>query len=171
MTQMTAQMMSEKEMFLQSWEREHLTTLKVLKAYPESMKEFKPNPVLKTARELAFMFAGEESMMVNGVITGKIDFKGEMPKAPATMKEAIDDYERLHTAMSKKLKGLSDEELNKTMKFFTAPKTMGDVRRIDVLWMTLMDQVHHRGQFSVYLRMAGGKVPSIYGPSADEPWM
>ena len=28
-----------------------------------------------------------------------------------------------------------------------------------------------RGQFSVYLRMAGGKVPSIYGPSADEPWM
>jgi len=24
---------------------------------------------------------------------------------------------------------------------------------------------------SVYLRMAGGKVPSIYGPSADEPWM
>ena len=29
------------------------------------------------------------------------------------------------------------------------------------------DQIHHRGQFSIYLRMAGGKVPSIYGPSAD----
>jgi hypothetical protein len=25
-------------------------------------------------------------------------------------------------------------------------------------------------QFSIYLRMADGKVPSIYGPSADEPW-
>lgn len=34
-----------------------------------------------------------------------------------------------------------------------------------------VDSVHHRGQFSVYLRLAGGKVPSIYGPSADEPWM
>ena len=33
-----------------------------------------------------------------------------------------------------------------------------------------MDQVHHRGQFSVYLRMAGGKVPSITVPPADEPW-
>ena len=41
----------------------------------------------------------------------------------------------------------------------------------DVLWGILMDSIHHRGQFSVYLRMAGGKVPSIYGPSADEPWM
>jgi uncharacterized damage-inducible protein DinB len=35
----------------------------------------------------------------------------------------------------------------------------------------LCDQIHHRGQFSVYLRMADGKVPSIYGPSLDEPWM
>jgi uncharacterized damage-inducible protein DinB len=30
---------------------------------------------------------------------------------------------------------------------------------------------HHRGQLSVYLRLADGKVPSIYGPTADEPWM
>lgn len=27
---------------------------------------------------------------------------------------------------------------------------------------------HHRGQLSVYLRMLGVPVPSIYGPSADE---
>jgi len=27
---------------------------------------------------------------------------------------------------------------------------------------------HHRGQLSVYLREVGEKVPSIYGPSADE---
>lgn len=25
-------------------------------------------------------------------------------------------------------------------------------------------------ELSVYLRMADGKVPSIYGPSGDEPW-
>ncbi len=30
--------------------------------------------------------------------------------------------------------------------------------------------VHHRGQLSVYLRPMGGKVPSIYGGSADEPF-
>jgi uncharacterized damage-inducible protein DinB len=28
--------------------------------------------------------------------------------------------------------------------------------------------VHHRGELAVYLRPMGSKVPSIYGPSADE---
>ena len=28
--------------------------------------------------------------------------------------------------------------------------------------------IHHRGQLSVYLRLTGAKVPSIYGPSGDE---
>jgi len=35
----------------------------------------------------------------------------------------------------------------------------------DVQW----DAIHHRGQLSSYLRPMGGKVPSIYGPSADDP--
>jgi hypothetical protein len=29
--------------------------------------------------------------------------------------------------------------------------------------------IHHRGQLSVYLRLLDVPVPSIYGPSADEP--
>ena len=32
----------------------------------------------------------------------------------------------------------------------------------------LVHMVHHRGQLSAYLRPAGGKVPAIYGSSADE---
>ena len=47
---------------------------------------------------------------------------------------------------------------------------MGDIPNIQFLWFILHDHIHHRGQFTVYQRMAGGKVPSIYGPSADEPW-
>ena len=34
-------------------------------------------------------------------------------------------------------------------------------------WMLFLDAVHHRGQLSTYIRPMGGKVPSIYGPSAD----
>jgi uncharacterized damage-inducible protein DinB len=48
---------------------------------------------------------------------------------------------------------------------------MGELRVMDVLWFALMDQIHHRGQFSVYMRLTGAKVPSIYGPTADESWM
>jgi uncharacterized damage-inducible protein DinB len=38
----------------------------------------------------------------------------------------------------------------------------------EMLWSFLFDAIHHRGQLSTYLRPAGGKVPSIYGPSADD---
>ena len=27
---------------------------------------------------------------------------------------------------------------------------------------------HHRGQLTVYLRLLGAKVPSVYGPTADD---
>jgi uncharacterized damage-inducible protein DinB len=64
-----------------------------------------------------------------------------------------------------------DSRLRETIQFFTGPKQMGDFPVSEVLWLMLMDSVHHRGQFSVYLRMTGCKVPSIYGPTADEPWM
>ena len=40
----------------------------------------------------------------------------------------------------------------------------------DMLFGFLFDAIHHRGQLSIYVRlMAGGRVPSIYGPSADDP--
>ena len=36
-----------------------------------------------------------------------------------------------------------------------------------LMWMLFLDAVHHRGQLSTCIRPMGGKVPAIYGPSAD----
>src|SRR3989454_2617583 len=96
---------------------------------------------------------------------------GKLPAPPATLQDVITTYEQAHQAFIERVRRTPEAELNKTVKFFVAPQQMGDVRKLDVLWFMLMDQVHHRGQMSVYLRMADAKVPSIYGPSADEPWM
>jgi uncharacterized damage-inducible protein DinB len=38
-----------------------------------------------------------------------------------------------------------------------------------ILWLFHFDAIHHRGQFSTFLRPLGVKVPSIYGPSGDQP--
>ena len=38
---------------------------------------------------------------------------------------------------------------------------------IQFLSLALRHSTHHRGQLSSYLRAMGGKVPSIYGPTAD----
>ena len=39
----------------------------------------------------------------------------------------------------------------------------------DFLWYLFFDAIHHRGQLSTYIRPMGGQVPSIYGPSGDDP--
>ncbi len=97
--------MTEKDMFLNTWQREFATTFKILKQLPPDKANFKPAAdKTKSAKDLATMFIAELGV-ADGVVKGKV-----------------------------------------------------------------MDSVHHRGQFSVYLRLVGAKVPSIYGPSGDEPW-
>ncbi len=161
---------TEKEQFLQAWEREFQTTLKVMKAYPGGRDNLQPHGKCPSAKELAWKISGEESLFVDGVVAGAIDFTGHKA-TPATVTDVVEIYEKQHREHVDKVRALSDDQLNREMNFMVAPKTPGKVRSGDILWMMLMDTIHHRGQFSVYLRMADGKVPSIYGPSADEPWM
>jgi uncharacterized damage-inducible protein DinB len=161
--------MTEKEQFLSTLEREFATTMKVLKAFPATKADLKPHAKCKSAKDLAWMFVFEQKGGEQA-LDGAMDF-GKVPKPPSSLQEIISTYEQSHRGFVERIKRTPEAELNKTVKFFVAPKQMGDVRKLDVLWFMLMDSVHHRGQMSVYLRMADGKVPSIYGPSADEPWM
>jgi uncharacterized damage-inducible protein DinB len=162
--------MSEKEMFVSTWEREFPTTLKVLRQLPLDKASFKPpGEKTRSAKELAEVFVGELGI-VDMVVKGKIDFSGGMPKF-ATYKDVISILESTGAAMLQKVKGMSESDWNSQITAPVGPGKMGEVRRADMLWMTIMDSIHHRGQFSIYLRMVGAKVPSIYGPSGDEPWM
>ncbi len=161
--------MTEKEQFLSVLEREFPTTMKVLKAFPSTKGDIKPHAKSKSARELAWNFVTEEKAGAQA-LDGAIDFN-KIPPAPASLQDIISTFEREHRAFVERIKKTPDAELNKPVKFFTGPKRMEDMRKMDVLWFMLMDSVHHRGQMSVYLRMADAKVPSIYGPTADEPWM
>ena len=52
-----------------------------------------------------------------------------------------------------------------------AEETFAKCGPAPMLFGFLFDAIHHRGQLSSYLRPMGAKVPSIYGPSADDPGM
>jgi uncharacterized damage-inducible protein DinB len=157
------------QVFLDVFERECQTTIRVLRAYPEDKADLRPHPKSKSARELAFIFALEQGLML-GVLGDKLDFSGKPPEAPPTIAACIDAFEDGRRKVVAAVNALSEEKLSGTVKFMVAPKQMGDIPTMDFLWYILFDQIHHRGQFSVYLRMADAKVPSIYGPTADEPW-
>jgi len=161
---------SEKQRFLETWERECAVTMKVLRAFPSARADLKPGEKSKDAKDLAWTFVFEgfgASQAAQG------DFKfppPDMPPKPATWDGVVQECERGFRWLADKVRKADDAFLNTTVKVATGRKQMGDVRRLDFLWQILMDMIHHRGQFTVYSRIAGGKVPSIYGPSADEPW-
>ena len=150
-------------------EQETATTLKLLKAYPKDQANLRPHERSKNALELAWMFAMEQRLG-SLALQDKLDLsKGFLP-APDSFDEVITAFEDGRESLVNLLRDGPGDLLDGTVHFFTAPKQMGDIPKTEFLWFLLHDQIHHRGQFSVYLRMAGGKVPSIYGPSADEPW-
>jgi uncharacterized damage-inducible protein DinB len=164
---------SPKQQFLDGFEREHQITLRVLRAYPTDKLDLRPHSKCKTARELAWLFAMEQGMAEKALTTG-LDWSvppAPMPPAPASMDAIVAAIDQGHKRVAQIVSGMRDQDLLGTVKFPVAPKTIDDVSKGQLLWMLLCDQIHHRGQFSIYLRMADGKVPSIYGPTADEPWM
>ena len=160
-----------KQHLLQAYDREHEKTMRVLKALPKEKSELRPHSRCKTARELAWMFVLEKGAMEKGMTTG---FDWSQPPAfpppPEAYGEVLSTLEKAQARTTELLRGLSDEDLTRSVKFFTGPGKIGDMPMHDFLWLMLNYQIHHRGQFTIYLRMADAKVPSVYGPSADEPW-
>src|SRR5688572_23775977 len=169
-------MVSQKQQFLAAYEREHAITMRVLRAFPPEKSELQPHPRCKTARELAFIFAlerGLATLVFNDAFAAGGDGASprQTPAPPASWNAVLAAVAKTHEDFGNIVRATPEEKLFETVKFFTAPKTLGDVSRIDFLWFILSDEIHHRGQLSIYLRMADAKVPSIYGPTADEPWM
>ncbi|MGH7531542.1 MAG: DinB family protein [Gemmatimonadales bacterium] len=162
--------MSEKQAFLEAWEREAVTTMKVLRAYPPDKMDLRPHPSCRTAKELAWAFVFD-GIGGSQATQGELKFPPpNLPPMPDTWQGMTGEAERALRILAEEVRKVGEPQLNTTIKFFTGPKQMGDVRRLDFLWFLLNDTIHHRGQFSIYLRMAGGKVPAIYGPSGDEKW-
>ena len=161
---------SPKQQFIDSFKKENPVTRRVMTAFPEGQSEFRPHPGSRTAREVAAIFS-----LGNGAIAASLTnnwhWPPQFPPAPATYADVVAMFDATTQAAQQALANTPESRLFETVPFFTGPKQMGNVRIVDLLWFMLHDSIHHRGQLSVYVRMTGGKVPSIYGPSADEAWV
>ncbi len=166
----TAPATNPKQQFIDVFTRENATTRRVLTSVADGYGDFRPNELCKTAGELAHVFSVEQGKIAEA-LNDTWSWPPAFGKAPATFEEVIAEFDATTEAVKSALATVSDSRLSETVMFFTAPKTMGPVPVGQLIWFMLLDQIHHRGQLTVYLRMAGGKVPSIYGPSKDEPWM
>ena len=140
--------------------------IRVLKAVPQGRLDYRPDPKARSAADLAWLLAVEEAALVSLLDTGTIDWKEEA--APARAAEIVAAFERNAAAVDERLAKLDEAGWQKTGRFLMGSAPAWEDTVGQFVWGFLFDAVHHRGQLSTYLRPMGGKVPSIYGPSADD---
>jgi uncharacterized damage-inducible protein DinB len=162
--------MSEQKLLLQQFEQELKTTLKILKAYPADKPDIKPAEKSRTAKDLIWTMVQDIQLAIQG-LKGTIDWESISAPSPGTIEEMIKAFEDYSKKFKSKLKNMKPDKFKKSkVEFFVAPGKTGKILVSGLAWLLLKDQIHHRGQLSVYYRVAGAKLPSIYGPTADEPW-
>jgi uncharacterized damage-inducible protein DinB len=159
--------MDVKEIFERIWQREAKTTARVIRAFPANKLEFKPHERSRSIRDLAWQCVIDERV-IEKIIEGASNLRNvpASPPPPETMEEIALAYEKAHREASEKMRR-PETQFSRSV---TVTMRGGSIQleQAETIWGNLLDQVHHRGQLTVYLRQAGGKVPSIYGPSGDE---
>jgi uncharacterized damage-inducible protein DinB len=151
-------------MVLPTIEKEHQTTRCVIEAIPVNGCDYKPEPVAKTALELAWHIVAAEHRFYSGVVAGAFDFtpnhRAEDVKTPTDIGKVYGD---LFAKDLENLKKATGKQLAKMIDF----RGMFQMPAVAFIDLGLRHSIHHRGQLSTYLRPAGGKVPAIYGESHD----
>lgn len=96
--------------------------------------------------------------------------KGFKPELASSAEELTEALDAAAAKARDALRNTSDEHLLENWKFSMAGKAVSEMpRHMAISDSVLKHLAHHRGQLSVYLRILNAKIPSIYGPSGDEP--
>jgi uncharacterized damage-inducible protein DinB len=155
-----------RDYFVQCFKSEVPKFVRVLKAVPEAGAGYRPHPRSMSAADLAWLLAGELKDACDIIDKGEVNFT-QRP-APA-LSDSVKAYEKNAAAVKRRLAKVKDAAWKKKARFLVDGKVAWEAPLGDMLWGFLFDGIHHRGQLSTYLRPMGAKVPSIYGPSGDDP--
>jgi len=153
------------DFLVSTFESEIPLTLNVFKAVPVDRLDYAPDAMSKTALGLVRHIALEDEWLLTGAADGHFVSWVDQTDACGLMSpaDAVAVYEQRMPAALARVKGLSDADLLREVDMMGAMK----LPAVMFLSVALRHSCHHRGQLTSYLRAMGGKVPSIYGPSAD----
>lgn len=153
------------DFLITDFEREIQLTLSIMDSVPNSNLDYRPDPKSKTGLGLLRHLVLEDEWLLNCIADGEFlpppddsDICGIMSPS-----DAIDCYKRRIPAALDRVRSMTESQLANVIDMFGKFQAPG----INFLAMAVKHSVHHRGQLSTYLRAMGGKVPGIYGPSAD----
>ncbi len=154
------------EQFLATWEIEAQRTLRLLESLPADQYDYRPDRNGRSLGELAWHIAELEAFMTWGITTRAFDYGMKPPgiERPREVAALAPGYRRVHEEAAARVRALKPADLDRAIAFFGAERTVGDI-----LWNAVLHHgIHHRGQLTLLCRLAGGRVPGIYGPSRED---
>jgi uncharacterized damage-inducible protein DinB len=101
--------------------------------------------------------------------TDEIDFAKpyEQPSIN-THEDLVDYFEKRYQDGLSTLVPENEKVLGKPWTLRNGDTIYSTDPKIDIIRMSLSQQIHHRAQLGVYLRLLNVPIPGSYGPSADE---
>jgi uncharacterized damage-inducible protein DinB len=155
---------------LPEFEQEMTVTRRVIERVPNDTPDWKPHPKSFSLAHLAQLVSWMPGWIAQTLTETSLDLTkggGYSVEKTDTLLAAFDENVRAARAAIKKSK---DEDYDVKWSLMMGDKVLFTQPRGDVVRQHISHLSHHRGQLTVYLRMLDVPVPSIYGPTADEPW-
>ncbi len=160
------------EWLLPEFDREMGLTRRVLERVPDGQFGWKPHEQSMTLGRLAEHLAELPQWLTRTMTDAGIDYTAERPagyRSPDTRGAVLALFDKHAAEARSALAGRTDAELLAPWTLRHQGKEVFTMPKVSVVRGFVINHiVHHRGQLTVYLRMQGVALPSIYGPSADE---
>jgi uncharacterized damage-inducible protein DinB len=165
--------MTMTEWFLAELDSEAEKSRRVLEQVPTGKRDWKPHDRSMEFGYLSDLVANIPSWVDMAVTLDELDIAPkEGPRyRPAPLNTAGELVAALDKAVAQArnaLKKTSDAHLETRWRLLAGGQLALEQPRRDVIRDTFLHSAHHRGQMTVYLRLLGSMVPSVYGPSADD---
>ena len=161
------------EWFLAELESEAAKSRRVLEQVPAGKRDWKPH---ERSMELGYLSDLVANIPRGSAWPSRMDELDIAPKDGPTYKPApLNTSAELVAALDKAvaqgreaLQKTTDAHLETPWRLLAGGQLAFEQPRHQVIRDTFLHSAHHRGQMTVYLRLLGSKVPSVYGPTADD---
>ena len=160
-------MKNNREYFAECFQAEKPRFVRVMRAVPSDKTAYKPHEKSTCAGDLVWLIASEWDDARELIDKGEVNYAAR--PAPAKVSDSVATFEKNAGEIEKRLTKMDDAAWDRKARFLMDGNVAWESSLGDMLFGFLFDAIHHRGQLSSYLRPMGAKVPSIYGPSADDP--
>lgn len=162
--------MSFAETLLPEFDLEMATTRKAIERVPTDKGAWKPHPKSFALGHLTQLIATMPGWLTNMATQSELDLARGAGYSLESTDSLLAKFDKLVAEARTALANLKDADVAAPWSLKHGDRVLFTTPRGVTIRTTINHLVHHRGQLTVYLRLIDVPVPSMYGPTADEPW-